>query len=299
MHDELDPIDEASASVSSPFSRSRHELEAPSTLAVVKRLELAGITVVEENWAVGSARRGDVAAGQAQVAVVYIAEGQQWGYCPTGSVLLGRGALVVSPAGHPWAFRVIEPLRKFTFLFPDQDIAGLPRAVESPYAVITPEAPLGAVVSDFFEGLTRRLDALPEGSRSDQPLLSRPAHGRAAKPRRPDPEAPVRIHRTTAARAGVVTGNTGSGRGDFRSLPAPAVFAPRLASRRVDKAAAARELSAADRDQRRLGYPHRDCDALRLLRLCAFQSPVPARLRNFTEQLPQAVQVAAAGRTLT
>jgi AraC family transcriptional regulator, positive regulator of tynA and feaB len=166
MHDL--PDEASSASLTSRIQGWQLQgTAAPADPSLRKRtFELGGTTVIDESLPLCSGHRPGAAAtagSPAHLAVVYIAQGREWGYGRGGSVLLEPGTVVVWHTTHELGFRVIEPLRKFTFLFPERDMAmSLPRTPELCCAVIKRDAPLGAIVGDFFGGLTRSLDALPE-----------------------------------------------------------------------------------------------------------------------------------------
>lgn len=133
---------------------------------------IAGVAVLEQWLPICKGRRQGVPASVAEpahVAVVYIAQGRQWGYAKKHSVLLEPGSLVVWHTTQSLSFQVIEPLHKFTFLFPENDVAFSSRgAREAPCAVVGPDSPLGPLVDGFFEGFVRQLHEL-------QPRYQEPA----------------------------------------------------------------------------------------------------------------------------
>lgn len=127
---------------------------------------IAGISVLEQRLPVCKGRREGVPASSdepAHIAVVYIAEGRQRGASKKHSVLLEPGSLAVWHTTQSLSFQVLEPVHKFTFLFPERDIAiGLRDTPEARCAIVTPDSPLGPLVGGFFGGLTRRLDGLTQ-----------------------------------------------------------------------------------------------------------------------------------------
>lgn len=125
--------------------------------AVVR--DLAGVTVIEERLPIGdgSGETTRQLERAARVAVVYIQSGRLYGRVGPHEVAAAPGGLLLWHTELPASFRIAAPVRSFTFLFTEQELAWRGsigcRAIHR-------EDPLGTVIASFFEGLTARLDAL-------------------------------------------------------------------------------------------------------------------------------------------
>ena len=133
--------------------------------ATSQERRLAGVTVLEQTLPLCKGYREGKPATEnepGRVAVVFIAEGREWGASGGHSVLLEPGSLAIWHTSQSLGFQVVEPLRKFTFLFDEAELAAsLPRSPELCCGVVKRESPLGPLLDGYFRGLIGELDTLP------------------------------------------------------------------------------------------------------------------------------------------